>query len=385
MKIKKMEVIPVELPLVRDHHMAYTHGARIGKFSLRKVETDEGLVGWGEASTEMHWGGDFGAYYGESQKTTLHILKDFLEPLLRDQDPLQLELLMQRMDQKVKGYPYAKAALEMALLDIAGKAYDLPVFQLMFGLFREEIPVLHSIGLMSPEEAAREASLVVEEGIRTLKVKIGVDPDRDVETVRQVRRAVGPQIQIRVDGNCGYRSPQEAIRVIRRLEPYDLLLVEQPVEGLLAMAQVARNVQTPLMADEGLWSAHDVLPIYEKKGAELLSVYLPKAGGFVKAKKLVHVASVLGLRCYLGGMVELGVGAAANLHFIASTPEIATACGVPVPYPGDSASKSRIACSYYRDHLEKDPPEFKNGSLFVPRGPGLGIEIDEKKLEKYRM
>lgn len=385
MKIKQIEVIPVELPLVREHHMAYTHGARIGKFSLIKVETDEGLIGWGEASTEIHWGGEFGAYYGESQKTTLHIVKDFLEPLLKDQDPFQLEMVLQRMDQKVKGYPYAKAAVEMALLDMIGKAYGMPIFQLMFGLFREEIPISHSIGLMPPEDAAREASLVAEEGIRTLKVKIGVEPDRDVETVRQVRKAVGPQIQIRVDGNCGYRSAREAIRVIHQLEPFDLLVVEQPVEGLLAMAQVAGNIHTPLMADEGIWTAQDVLRIYEKKAADVLSIYLPKAGGFIKAKKLVHMASTLGFMCSIGGMVELGIGAAANLHYIASTPEIVGGCGIPVPYPGDQARKSRIACSYYRDYLEKNPPEFKNGCLVVPKGPGLGLEMDEKKVQKYRM
>jgi muconate cycloisomerase len=385
MKIVDIEVIPVELPLVREHKMAYSHGERIGRFSVIKVRTDEGLIGWGEAPTEIKWGGDYGAYYGESQKTTHHIIKDFLEPHLKEMDPIQIEAIHQRMDQCVKGYPYAKAAIEMALLDIIGKAYGVPVFQLMFGLFRDEVPVQHSIGLMSPEDAAREASFVVEEGIRTIKLKIGIDPLRDVETVRQVRKAVGADIQIRVDGNRGYSSPQEAIKVIRKMEPFDLLLVEQPVEGLKAMATIAKKVDVPLMADEGVWSPQDVLDIYELQAAQMISVYITKPGGLIKAKKLVHTASTLGIRCGVGGMVELGIGTAANLHFIASTPEITLACGLTVPYPGDNATKSRIACSKYRDTLEKNPPEFRNGHLKVPKGPGLGIDLDEKKIQLYRV
>ncbi len=168
MKITHIEIIPVELPLVREHKMAYNPGERIGKFSLVRMETDEGITGWGEAPTEMHWGGDYGAFYGESQKTTYHLIKDFLEPVLTGEDPLHLEALYQKMNQRVKGYPYAKAALEIALLDIIGQAKNISVTHLLFGPYRNDIPIQHSIGLMSPEEAAREAVLVAEEGIRTL-------------------------------------------------------------------------------------------------------------------------------------------------------------------------------------------------------------------------
>jgi len=385
MKISNIEVIPVELPLVREHKMAYSRGERIGKFSLIKVITNDGIIGWGEAPTEINWGGDYGSYYGESQKTTLHIIKDFLEPELKGEDPFQVEVILHRMDQRVKGYPYAKAAIEMALLDIIGKAYNIPVFQLLSGLYRDEIPIQHSIGLMPPEDAAQEAELVVAEGIRTIKLKIGVDSSRDLETVRQVRKAVGPDVQIRVDGNRGYKSVREVIKVIRKMESFDLLLVEQPVEGLRAMAEVARNVEVPLMADEAVWSSQDVLRIYEMRAAEILNVYITKPGGLINAKKVVNIASSLGLTCGVGGMVELGVGTAANLHFVASTPEITLACGLSVPYPVDSNKKSRIACSKYSDTLEKNPPQFKNGCLSVPKGPGLGIELDEKKIQMYRL
>ena len=385
MKVTNIQVIPIELPLVREHKMAYSRGERIGKFSLIKVETDEGISGWGEAPTEINWGGDYGSYYGESQKTTFHIIKDFLEPVLKEEDPFQLEIIHQKMDQSVRGYPYAKAAIEMALLDLTGKALEVPVFQLLFGLFRSEIPIQHSIGIMATEDAAREAALVVEEGIRTIKIKIGLDPARDAETVRLVRKTVGPDIQIRVDGNRAYSSAREAIRVIRSIEPFDLLLVEQPVEGLMAMAKVAKNIGAPLMVDEGVWSAQDAVRIFETEAAEMLNIYVTKSGGFIKAKKLVQTASTLGLVCGVGGMVELGVGTAANLHLVASTPEITLGTGSSVPYPGDGARKSQIACSYYKDNLEKNPPGFKNGCLIVPEGPGLGIELDEKKIEKYRL
>jgi muconate cycloisomerase len=384
-KIRNIEVIPVELPLVREHRMAYTYKERIGKFSIVKITTDDGLVGWGEAPTEMHWGGDYGSYYGESQKTTLHVIKDFLEPILKTESPLRLQVLQEKMDQKVRGYPYAKTAVEMALLDILGKVLRVPLFQLLFGLYREKIPVQHSIGLMSPEEAMREAALVVEEGIGTIKVKVGVESNRDVETVRQIRNAVGPDVQIRVDANRGYRSVDEALRTIRRMEPFNILLVEQPVEGLREMSAIAKRVDVPLMADEGVWSPQDVVSIYEHGAAQMLNVYITKSGGLMRAKKLLHVAATLGFVCGLGGMVELGVGTAANLHFGSSSPEITLACGVSVPYPGDGARKGRIACSYYKDTLEANPPEFKDGYLKVPTEPGLGIELDPTKIEKYRV
>jgi muconate cycloisomerase len=238
---------------------------------------------------------------------------------------------------------------------------------------------------MSPLEAAREAALVVEAGVRTLKLKIGVEPKRDVETVKEVRQAVGDGVLIRVDANRGYPTAHDAIKAIRQMEKYDLLLVEQPVEGLTAMAQIAKIIEVPLMADEGVWTAYDALRIHEKQAAQYLNVYITKAGGLIGAKKLINMASVLGQICGVGGMVELGVGTAANLHFVASTPEINLACGLPVPYPGDRARKEHIACSYYKDHLEKNPPLFENGYLHVPKGPGLGIELDEKKVEKYRL
>ena len=114
------------------------------------------------------------------------------------------------------------------------------------------------------------------------------------------------------------------------------------------------------MADESVWSPQDVWRIREAEAAQYLNVYITKSGGPVRAKKLVHAASALGLQSGAGGMVELGVANAANLHFAGSSPEITLACGFPVPHPGEHARKSRIACSYYRDTLEKNPPEFKN-------------------------
>src|SRR5581483_1800998 len=147
-------------------------------------------------------------------------------------DPCAIGELHAIMDRAVKGYPYAKAALDMALYDAAGKALGVPAYDLLGGCYRRRIPVAHSIGLM--------------------------EIDKDVELVRRIRDAAGPDVEITVDANQGYDSPKTAINAIRAMEEYRLLFMEQPVEGLDAMAQVATSVKTPIMADESAWTPQDI-------------------------------------------------------------------------------------------------------------------------------
>ena len=169
--------------------------------------------------------------------------------------PGEIAELHARMDRSIKGYPYAKAAVEFAAYDLAGRQWGLPVHRLLGGAVRRRIPITHSIGLIGAEEAEREVAQVAEEGIRTIKIKVGVDPDRDVDMVRRIRETVGPGIALCVDANQGYRTPGEAIRTYRRMERFDLIYFEQPVEGIARLAEVARAIDAPVMADESAWNA----------------------------------------------------------------------------------------------------------------------------------
>lgn len=384
MKITKIETFRVCLPTRRVHTWAGNY-TPIGKdYVIVKLHVEGGVVGAGEAQVLKDWGGDFGSKYGEAPQTTTTIINEFLAPLLVGEDVRQIEQLHVKMNRFVRGYPYAKAALDVAMHDAVGKLYGVPVYQLLGGLVRREIPIAHSLGLMEVDAAVAEAQQVVDEGIATIKVKVGVDPARDVEVVRRIRQAVGPRVRIRVDANQGYRSWKEALRVTRQMAEYDIWFMEQPVEGVENMARVAQATDVPIMADESAWNAHDVLRIIQLQAAEMISVYYTKPGGFHPAKKLLAVAEAGGLRCDINGSAEMGVGNAANLHLAASSLIMDLPGSIPVTSTAERVV-TKIAGHKYLDDLIVEPFAYRDGQLVVPDRPGLGIELDEAKLEKYRV
>ena len=288
------------------------------------------------------------------------------------------------MDKAVKGYPYCKAAIDAALYDVVGKALNVPAYQLLGGCFRQRVSIAHSLGLMEIDKAVDEAVEVKAEGIRTIKLKGGVEQKRDVELVKKIRKAIGPDLNICVDANQGYPSAKAAVRIIKAMAEYDLFYMEQPVEGIDHMAEIARRVDTPIMADESAWTAQDVLEIVDKNAADIISLYTTKPGGMFKAKKVAAVAEAAGLPCNVNGSVETGVGNAANLHLAASTGVVTYGCVVPVSSPKEKAKKG-IAGIYYQDDIISEPFAFDNGDIIVSPKPGLGIELDEDKLEHYRI
>src|SRR5262245_46565222 len=383
MKITKIETIPIRLPTRRVHQWA-SLTTPIGVYVIIKLHTDEGLIGLGEAPVLKDWGGDHGKYFGETPQTTMHVINDILAPALAGQDPRRFESIHALMDKAVKGYPYCKAAIDAALYDVAGKALNVPAYQLLGGLFRERVPIAHSLGLMDIDKAVDEALQAKSEGVKTIKLKGGVEQERDVELVRQIRHAIGPDLNICVDANQGYPSAKAAVKITKAMEEYNLLYMEQPVEGIDQMAEVARRVDTPIMADESAWTAADVVEIVQKKAADLISIYTTKPGGIFKAKKVAAVAEAAGLKCNVNGSVETGVGNAANIHLAASTAAVTFGCVVPVSTPKDKGKKG-IAGIYYQDDIIKDAFGYSDGDILVSTKPGLGIELDEDKLKHYRL
>ena len=383
MKITRIETIPIRLPTRRVHQWARLT-TPIGVYVIIKLITDEGLVGLGEAPVLKDWGGDHMKYYGETPKTTVHIINDILAPALKGKDPSQIAALHSLMDQAIKGYPYCKAAIDMALYDVVGKGLKIPAYQLLGGRYRERVTIAHSIGLMEIDKAVEEALQVKDEGIKAIKLKGGQEPKRDVELVRRIRKAIGTEIQVAVDANQGYPAPKVAVQVIKAMEEYGIRYMEQPVEGIDAMAQVARRVATPIMADESAWTPQDVLEIVRKRAAEIISLYTTKPGGLFKAKKVAAVAEAGGLQCNVNGSVETGVGNAANLHLAASTAVASLPCVVPVSTPKGKGKKG-IAGIYYQDDVIAEPFEYSDGDIVVSSKPGLGVELDEEKLEHYRV
>jgi muconate cycloisomerase len=379
--IAKIELQHIALPTRREHKWTGLTEP-IGGYVLIKMTDAAGLAGWGEAPALKDWGGEFGRYFGESPGTTILVIQQYLAPAAQGCLPGEIAELHARMDRAIKGFPYAKAAVEFAAYDLAGKQCGLPVHRLLGGASRHRIAVTHSIGILGFEEAEREVAKVATEGIRTIKIKVGVDPDRDVEMVRRIRETVGPGMALCVDANQGYRTPGEAIRTLRRMERFDLIYFEQPVEGIERLAEVARAIDVPVMADESAWNAHDVIQIIEKRAAQIVSIYTTKPGGLYRAMEVAAVARAAGIICNVNGSVETGVGNLANLQLAAAAPAAVLSCVVPVSTPAEAQS-GQIAGIYYKDDLIAEPMRYADGSIELPTGPGMGIAVDEAKVRKY--
>ena len=270
----------VALPTRREHKWTGLTES-IGRYVLVKMTDDAGNVGWGEAPALKDWGGEFGRYFGESAAIVQLVIARYLAPAAAGIPVGNIGLLHQKMDAAIKGYPYAKAAMDCAAYDLAGRASGLPIYTLLGGAVRDSVPIAHSIGLMEIEAGEREAGQVASEGIKTIKIKVGVEPARDVEMVKRIRAAVGPKVSLCVDANEGYKTPGEAIKTIRKMEAFELIYAEQPVHGIARVAEVARAIDTPVMADESAWNSHDVIEIIERRAARSVRSTPPSRAGFI--------------------------------------------------------------------------------------------------------
>lgn len=381
--IRSVETILVQLPTRREHKWTGLTEP-IGRYVLVRMTDSDGRVGWGEAPALKDWGGEFGRYFGESQLIVQTVIKNYLAPAIAGIDLGNVAELHARMDALIKGYPYAKAAVEFAFYDLSSNAFGIPVHMLLGGRARSHVPITHSIGLVSVADAEQEAAQVAAERIRTIKIKIGVDPRRDIDVVRAVRGAVGDDVELCVDANEGYKTPGEAISTVRQMEKYRLKYVEQPVMGIERLAAVARAIDPPVMADESAWNAHDVVQIIDKRAAQIVSIYTTKPGGLYKAMEVAAVCRAAGIICNVNGSVETGIGNLANIHLAAAAPAVVLSCVIPVSTPKE-AQRGQIGGIYYKDDLIKQPFKLVDGAVEVPQGPGMGIAVDEAKIETYRV
>ncbi|MBS7707739.1 mandelate racemase/muconate lactonizing enzyme family protein [Chelatococcus asaccharovorans] len=381
--ISQIETILVRLPTRRRHQWTGLTEP-IGQYLMVRMTDSDGRTGWGEAPALKDWGGEFGRYFGESTAVAGLVIERYLTPAIDDHPLGDVIGLHRRMDTIIKGYPYAKAAIEFAYLDLTGKWLGVPVHTLLGGLTRDRVAVTHSIGLMSVEEAVAEAAKVAAEGIRSIKIKVGVDAARDIRIVGEIRAAVGPDTRLCVDANEGYATPGEAIRTFRAMEKFDLAYFEQPVIGIERIAEVARAIDTPVMADESAWNSHDALQIAQARAAQIVSLYTTKAGGLWKAMEAAAVCRAAGIVCNVNGSVETGVGNLANVHLAAAAPAATLSNVIPVSTPAQFQTGT-IGGIYYSDDLLVAPLELMDGHITVPTAPGMGIAVDEAKIDRYRV
>jgi muconate cycloisomerase len=381
--IRAVEVLDVALPLRRGAGWRGLH-ERLGRVALVRVEDDGGAVGWGEATALASWGGDHGRRGGETPATVRHVVETLLGPAVVGLEPFALQRASAAMDERLRGHTYAKAAVECALWDLQGRILGRPVSDLLGGAVRDGVVIAHMLGLQEHGDVVRDARVVAEAGGRAVQVKLAGEPGPDAALVAAVRDAVGPGVAVRADVNQGYArlGAKAAAAATRALHAAGAELVEQPVEGVAAMAAVRAATDALVVADESVWGPHDALELAAAGGADALSVYLAKAGGIASARRVADLAEVLGLPCDVNGSLETGVGNAANVHFAVAARAVTLPCVVPVSAP--AGRHAGPVGAYFADDVVAEPFPFADGVLRPPPGPGLGIEVDEERVRALR-
>jgi muconate cycloisomerase len=305
------------------------------------------------------------------------LIEDFLAPVLTGEDPRDIGPLTAKIRRAVAANPFTKSGLEMALWDILGKSVGLPVYRLLGGKVRESVPIKMSVSGAEPKRAAELAEWALGKGLKALKVKVGIEPEADIERVKAVRAAIGPNIRLGVDANGGW-TRRVAIATIRRLvEECGIYFAEQPVAPLDVqwMADVRRDVAVPVMADESCYTLQDAMALVRADAADIFSVYVGKGGGIGPALKIAAVAEAAGLTCTVGSNLELGIASAAMAHLATATPGIGAE-----EFPCDI-----LGPLGYEDDLLIEPIEFRDGTVKAPDRPGLGVQLDEARLARYRV
>jgi L-alanine-DL-glutamate epimerase-like enolase superfamily enzyme len=282
------------------------------------------------------------------------------------------------MNRAIPWHPYAKAAVEMACWDIAGKAANQPLYALLGGKVRDRCEI--KLVCSGPDAAttAKMAEGAVKQGFTTVKLKTGFASGvaSDVERVAAVRAAVGPDVRIVIDSNAGWTVP-DAIRALRLMEPFDLLFAEQPVpqQDPRWMAEVRKHSVAPIAAHESLFTLWDATRAVAFGVADVWAITPSTHGGLIPARKIMAIAEANGIGCLVGSTLELGISTASLLHLGVSTTVLDGQ-----RYPSDI-----IGPLYHPVDIIEETFEVKAGQIAPPEGPGLGVTLSTSALERFRI
>ena len=366
-RIERMRVHQVRIPAraVHSHGIGDVSGIAV---AILEIATDTGLTGWGEASP-------WPAFSGSTLEGCAAALHGHIRPLLEGQDPLLVERHWHAVDRALAGHPEAKAAVEMALLDIAGQAAGLPVCELLGGRMRDEMGLSFSVANPDFGKDLEDVARLWADGVRIFKVKTGfAEHAFDMMRLGKLREIYGDELDLRVDYNQGLEA-HDAIRRVRELEQFRPTFVEQPVKARErdAMARIADAVDVTLMADESVFDAVDALDAVRRRLADAFSLKVMKSGGIRRALEVAAIARAAGIGVYGGCMFETGLAHAAGAHLMAAVPGPILEC------------EFYMATYYATEDILTEPFPVTSGRVRVPQGPGLGVSVDPEALRRHAL
>jgi muconate cycloisomerase len=357
----------VDVPTVRRHELS-SLSVTAQSYVIVELRLANGVEGIGEAAT---LGGP--RWSEESVESIKATIDAYLVPTLIGTPADRFQAARIRMDQAAKRNNAAKAAIESALFDAVGKTLGVPAVQLLGGAVRESIPVLWTLASGDPAQEIEEAEKKLSARLHdTFKVKIGArSPEADVMRLRRLADALAGRASLIVDANQAW-DETTAMRWLPVLAELGVRLVEQPLPAwnLAGMARLRARSTVPLMADECVFSAHEMLDVARAGAADVVSLKLVKHGGLLATCDVAAVAEAAGIGLYGGCLLESSIGAAAHLQVFAGLRELAWGC-------------EHFGPQILVDDLVEKPLRFTDFRIHLPAGPGLGVTLDRGKLRYY--
>lgn len=353
MKITDIVLGHLSVPLKRPFKTALRTVERIEDVVV-KITTDTGHIGYGEAPPT-------GVITGDTTGAIIGAIENHIKQHLIGLDIENFEQVMLKLERSVILNTSAKAAVDIALYDLFGQMLNVPVYKLLGG-YRAELVTDITISVNEPEEMAADSRNAVKLGYTTLKIKVGLNAEKDIERMRAIREAVGYDVKLRIDANQGWK-PKEAVRMLNEMEAAGLQIefVEQPVHALdvEGLKFVTDHVTIPVMADESVFSPIDALQIMQRRAADLVNIKLMKCGGIHRALKICAMAEIYGIECMIGCMLEAKISVTAAVH-LACAKQVITKIDLDGP----------VLC---REDPIDGGASFENSHISVSGAPGFGF------------
>jgi muconate cycloisomerase len=367
MKITGLELFHISIPFLQPYKLSKVYGTLTDAHAVViKVNTDAGIVGLGEADP-------MNPFTEETPGSVMAVMREGIAPYLLGRDPLQIGEIESHLDQAVRGNLMSRGAVNMALFDILGKVHQLPVHVFLGGIRHDQLPLLGPIGSGTPAEDADAIEALIQQGYRTVMIKMGALPVGE-----EIRRAVaaveryGDRLTLIMDANQGW-SFKEALKFIEGIRGSEPAVLEQPVAtgDLAKLKSIRDRIPYLLSVDESLVTLEDAAEVIRSGAADAFSIKVSKNGGLSKSLTIAKAADVFGTKILMNSMLEFGITQAASLQ-VGCTLNNLLACG--------HAYMSVLRMS---DDITDFRKNISDAVATVPKEPGLGVSVDEDKLKAY--
>jgi muconate cycloisomerase len=365
-RIERVEIFGVGMPLVG----TFTSGGiskAVTKCAVVRITAADGAVGISSAEPSAA---------SKSPHTAVELLATLRERVARELiglDALNIHRIIELMDRLAPTQPGVGAAVEMACVDLACRILDVPMYTYLGGAVHDRVEFNGWIGMLPPDEAAAEAKRWLDAGFRSAKIKVGSGVEADRDRIAAVRDTVGSRMKLRIDANCQYDA-ETSLKLCRLIKPFDLQLFEQPVpkDDIAGLARVRREGGVPIMADETVDCHENLLAVIKADAADFVKFGIKQAGGILRAARMIATAEAAGLPVVMGHGFGLDPSTIAEIMLAASSRGVLSGleCVGPLKVV-DTVTTTRL--------------DISSGSLALPPGPGIGVTLDDAKLEKYSL